>query len=299
MIEAGFFGEGGSGFSSGVRAGAKRRRELGEVLSNWPMAQVFGSYSETLPRLSRSAGMANKKRKRRRSVKPKQLELDFSEKTWGGFRPGAGAKKMPKGEAGVNHGKREELKKGESVQVTWKLREGLPSLRQIDEDHVLRGVFRDAQKEGFRIVHYVVMSNHLHLLVEATDAEALSRGMTGLGTRIARALNRLWKRVGSVIADRYHALVLRGPRMVRNAIHYVLANAFRHGVAGMRGVPDRFSSAEYFDGWRDCEPIEIWGGSPVVPPRTYNLAVGWRKVGGMFSLHDCPGGRTRRRACAG
>jgi len=238
--------------------------------------------------------MATKKQKRRRSARPEQLELDFTEKTWGGLRPGAGAKKKPKGEAGVNHGKREELKRGDAVQVTWKLREGLPSLRQVAEDRVLRETFRDAQKDGFRIVHYVVMSNHLHLIVEAPDAGSLSRGMTGLGTRIARRLNRLWKRVGSVIADRYHALVLRGPRMVRNAIHYVLANAFRHGVRGMRGVPDPFSSAEYFDGWRDCFPFDIESDSPVRPPRTYNLRRGWRKAGGLFSLLDCPGARRPR-----
>ena len=243
--------------------------------------------------------MAKKKRKRRRSARPKQLEMDFTEKSWGGPRLGAGAKKKPKGAAGVSHAKREELRKGDSVMITWKLRDGLPPLRQPAEDRVLRGVFRDAQRDFFRIVHYVVMDNHLHLLLEVTDTASLSKGTTGLGPRISRNLNRIWERAGSVFKERYHLRRLHTPTQVRNAIRYVLMNAFKHGVPGRKGIPDFFSSAEYFDGWSDCAPIEFWeGGSPVVPPRTFNLREGWRRAGGMLSLHDRPGPRPRRRSRA-
>jgi putative transposase len=237
--------------------------------------------------------MANTKKKRKRSARPKQLEMDFTEKTWGGYRPGSGAKKKPKGEAGVSHSKREELRRGDCATITWKLRDGLPPLRRIDEDHVLRYVLRDAQKSFLRIVHYVVMNNHLHLIVEATDTTSLSKGLNGLGVRIARNLNKLWKRRGSVLKDRFYMNRLHTPGQVRNAIRYVLMNAFRHGAMGL-GVPDPHSSAEYFDGWVDCGPIEIWGGSPVVPPQTFNLREGWRRVGGMLSLRKCPASWLRR-----
>jgi len=173
------------------------------------------------------------------------------------------------------------------------LRDGLPPLRQIDEDHVLRYVFRDAQKSFFRIVHYVVMNNHLHLLIEATNTTLLSKGMMGLGARVSKNLNKLWGRAGSVFEDRFHMRRLHTPSQVRNAIRYLLMNAFKHGVMGL-GVPDRFSSAEYFDGWIDCEPIEIWAGSPVVPPRTSNLREGWRRAGGMLSLREGPASWLRR-----
>lgn len=39
-----------------------------------------------------------------------------------------------------------------------------------------------------------ILSNHLHLIVEAKGRGALSRGMKGLQVRIARALNKPWNR---------------------------------------------------------------------------------------------------------
>jgi hypothetical protein len=64
---------------------------------------------------------------------------------------------------------------------------------------------------GFPLVHYSVQGNHVHLLVEANDEKALSKGMNGLGTRIARRLNRVMGRKGKVLDDRYHGHILRTP----------------------------------------------------------------------------------------
>jgi hypothetical protein len=96
-----------------------------------------------------------------------------------------------------------------------------------------------------------------------------------VSVRIARALNRLWKRSGRVFADRYHAHVLKTPREVRNALAYVLRNASHHGIhlAG----PDPCSSGAWFDGWRGhvCEFVA----SPMPAARTWLLAQGWRRHG--------------------
>jgi REP element-mobilizing transposase RayT len=50
----------------------------------------------------------------------------------------------------------------------------------------------------FRIVHFSVQTNHLHLLVEADDELALARGIQGLGIRLAKAINRRVGRSGRV-----------------------------------------------------------------------------------------------------
>ncbi len=42
-------------------------------------------------------------------------------------------------------------------------------------------------------------------MVETDDETALACGMQGLGLRIAKALNRVMGREGSVFADHYHA----------------------------------------------------------------------------------------------
>jgi putative transposase len=68
----------------------------------------------------------------------------------------------------------------------------------------------------------------VHFLVEAPDRRALSRALKGLGVRIARGLNRVMKRQGRVIGDRYHAHVLRTPSEVTRARTYLLTNARQH-----------------------------------------------------------------------
>ena len=57
--------------------------------------------------------------------------------------------------------------------------------------------------------------------------------MNGLGTRVARRLNRVMQRRGKVLDDRYHGHILRTPTEVRRARDYLLQNARRHyGHAG-------------------------------------------------------------------
>ena len=75
------------------------------------------------------------------------------------------------------------------------------------------------------MIHYSIQRDHLHLIVEAADTERLSRGMQGLLGSMAKRLNKLWSRMGRVVADRFHDRILKTPRQVRNALRYVLNNA--------------------------------------------------------------------------
>jgi hypothetical protein len=158
-----------------------------------------------------------------------------------------------------------------------------------------QGVARD----GFRLVHYSVQGNHLHLLVEADDRTALMQGAKGLSVRLARALNRVMGRRGQVFADRYHAQLLDGPARVRWALRYVICNARRHAAQrGERYSPtwiDPYSSARFFDGWRDgLEPPEAPDGS-IAAPRGWLLTTGWRKRG-LLTRDEVPGTAPRRRS---
>jgi hypothetical protein len=96
-----------------------------------------------------------------------------------------------------------------------------------------------AKSFGFRLVHYAVMGNHIHMLVEANGKDALSRGMQGLNIRIAKALNRVMGRSGQVLSDHYNAKILLTPTQTTHARAYLLRNACKH--YGWRG-PDPFAS---------------------------------------------------------
>ena len=209
---------------------------------------------------------------------------------WGGARPGAGRKRKSKRSL-VSHARRAELAPRFPVHVTMRLRDGLPSLRQSAPYGVVREALAECFRiKGFRLVVYSVQREHIHLIVEAHGRDSLARSMQGLAVRVAKRLNALWERAGSVFADRYHDVILRTPRQVRNAIRYVLLNARKHGASGP-GI-DPYSSGLWFDGWLERIRKGAEACRPVALARTWLLAVGWRRHG-PISCFDVPGGRSR------
>jgi REP element-mobilizing transposase RayT len=168
------------------------------------------------------------------------------------------------------------------VHVTLRVTDAVGRLRRRRPYAAIRDCLRVAGTSGaIRVVHYAVLPNHLHLLVEAADAIALASGMQRLSIRLARALNRLAERRGRVFADRYHARILRTPLEARRALAYVLNNARRHGLVRRATAPgwlDPYSSAGVFDGWRGRVLRPVFA-VPVLAPRSWLLRFGWRRYG--------------------
>jgi putative transposase len=157
-----------------------------------------------------------------------------------GGRKGRSGRRPSGDRARLRHAKRPRLQARFPVHVTWRMRQGVWNLRTRRCFTALaRAFWGGANRFGFRLVHYSVQGNHVHLLVEANDEKALSKGMNGLGTRIARRLNRVMGRRGKVLDDRYHGHILRTPTEVRRAREYLLQNARHH--YGMT-APDPYTS---------------------------------------------------------
>ena len=185
------------------------------------------------------------------------------------------------------HTARPVHRKAHPVHVT--LRAGLRSLRSQHVARTLLGGLRDSNRDWFRIVHYSVQENHVHLIVEAEDTEALSSGVRGLMVRIARRVNGLLRRRGRFWADRWHGRDLEGPRQVRNALVYVLQNHRKHA----RGAAlDPLSSAESFDGFASALPPTFRSVGPpcVGKAKTWLLKSGWRRRG-LIELSERPARR--------
>jgi REP-associated tyrosine transposase len=204
-----------------------------------------------------------------RRKRPVQLELRAN--TWGGKRDGAGRPKM--GKKYVPHRARPEHARSHPVHVT--LRALVSTLRDFPVFDAVEEALAKGSKPFFRVCEYSVQRNHIHLIVEADDTGALSRGMQGLVARLAKAVNRGMRRKGSVFADHYHAHELRAPTEVRNALIYVLNNWKKHLPGANRGV-DGCSSGPWFTGWEDHEAAS---GSPLSPASSWLLGTGWRKRG--------------------
>lgn len=91
------------------------------------------------------------------------------------------------------------------MHVTLRAKTGLPSFRQQGVQRILASVIRDQRHRSysptFRVVHYSIQGNHLHLVVEADTELAesylpLRSGVSGLAIAFARRLNLLLKRKG-------------------------------------------------------------------------------------------------------
>jgi putative transposase len=251
---------------------------------------------------SASGGASSKRRdstpSKTRSTRGRlQLSLPFPA-TWGGARRGAGRK--PSARPSTPHRARPRHRATEPVHVTLRAR-----LAPLRSQHVfptirlalLRAARRDTDR--FRLLHFSVQRDHVHLLVEASDKRALSSGVRSIAIRIARYVNDLLSRRGSLWGDRWHGRALTSPSQVRNALVYVLANFRKHARSLVRPGIDPYSSGAWFDGWAAWQP-----GSERPPPfsqrpswhsidcavsaaRSWLARTGWRHRG-LLRLDESP-----------
>jgi hypothetical protein len=135
---------------------------------------------------------------------------------------------------------------------------------------------RARRGKACRLIHFSLQWDHVHLVVEAADRQALARGISGLLSGIARVANKAAQRRGQLFLDRYHERTLETPRQVRNGIRYVLFNG-RHHAASPSAL-DPFSSGAWFTGWAEHGPLRT-DASPVDQPATWLSAAGWRQHG--------------------
>jgi hypothetical protein len=84
------------------------------------------------------------------------------------------------------------------VHVTLRARDALPSFRSGRVFPAVQRSLAAAHKSAFRVVHFSVQIDHVHLVVEGDDQTSLVRGLQGLAVRCAKAINRAVRRRGRV-----------------------------------------------------------------------------------------------------
>jgi REP element-mobilizing transposase RayT len=145
--------------------------------------------------------------------------------------PGPGRPRHKKKDA-ITHDARPSLGEDTALHVTLKLRAGVPNLRTGKPFAAVRKAFRkwcNVRGAGFRLIHFSVQSNHVHMLVEADSKVALSKGMQRVAHSISRRVNALSDRwIGRVFKERYHAHVLKTPTEIAHAVRYLKQNHEHH-----------------------------------------------------------------------
>jgi REP element-mobilizing transposase RayT len=90
-------------------------------------------------------------------------------------------------------------------------------------------VHRACQRYGVRVVAYVLMPNHVHLLVRISEVP-LGRAMQFLQSRFARWYNRRYGYTGHLFQGRYLARLCTDERYLWALARYIHENPVRAGL---------------------------------------------------------------------
>lgn len=151
-------------------------------------------------------------------MKSKQIELNIYQGQHGGRRPGSGRKRIHS--RGVAHRTREKMSSRPPLHINFKFRTNIRNKTCLKN---LKRAILNSRRQGLRVLHCSLQSNHVHLIVEAETNTLLTKGMRSLTVTFAKGLKK-----GRVQLERYHLHVLRTLRETKNALHYVLFNKQKH-----------------------------------------------------------------------
>jgi putative transposase len=96
-----------------------------------------------------------------------------------------------------------------------------------------------------RLFAYTLMSNHIHLLLQAPDADSLGRPLRWFMTQTSKTFNRLRNRHGHFWERRYHACLVEDDLYALVALRYMDRNPVRAGIVEDPAAYPWSSSASY------------------------------------------------------
>ncbi|WP_422479103.1 transposase [Pleomorphochaeta sp. DL1XJH-081] len=96
-------------------------------------------------------------------------------------------------------------------------------LHPHDKECFIRILKSHVEGMGIILLHYVVMDNHYHLLVEVSSV-ALDRFMMRLNRAYTWYYNKRYRRTGTIYEDRYHNFVVRGMSYYKAVVRYIVQN---------------------------------------------------------------------------
>ncbi len=101
-----------------------------------------------------------------------------------------------------------------------------------EEDyHAYLGWLRDAAERYRCAVHaYVLVTNHVHLLITPEDKEGISRLMQSVGRRYVQYFNHQYGRTGTLWEGRHKASLIDAERYLLMVYRYIELNPVRAGV---------------------------------------------------------------------
>ena len=135
-----------------------------------------------------------------------------------------------------------------------------------DQDrHAYLGWLHEAlRREGCRLHAYVLMTNHVHLLLTPQDANAVPRVPIAVGRRYVQHINRAYGRTGTLWDSRYKSSLVQAETYLLLCQRYIELNPVR---AGMVADPAEYS-------WSSYRANALGEPNPILTPHPLYLALG-------------------------
>lgn len=99
-----------------------------------------------------------------------------------------------------------------------------------------------AKKHGCAIHAYVLMTNHVHLLVTPAQPDSIPRLMQSVGRRYVQYINYSYKRSGTLWEGRYKASLVQSEAYLLTCMRYIELNPVR---AAMVNRPESYKWSSY------------------------------------------------------
>ncbi|MBQ0718730.1 MAG: transposase [Gammaproteobacteria bacterium] len=99
-----------------------------------------------------------------------------------------------------------------------------------------------AEQHGLAIHSYVLMTNHVHLLVTPQTQHSIGKTLQSLGRRYVQHFNRSYRRTGTLWEGRYKATLIDSERYLLTCMRYIELNPVR---AKMVDHPNEYPWSSY------------------------------------------------------
>jgi putative transposase len=134
----------------------------------------------------------------------------------------------------------------------------------VDYGQYLQELREAAAKHSCAVHAYVLMTNHVHLLVTPAESGAVSRMMQAIGRRYVGSFNSRYRRTGTLWEGRFKAALVDTARYVLACYRYIELNPVR---ALMVKDPSGYA-------WTSYHANASGQSNPIVTPHETYLALG-------------------------
>jgi len=104
-----------------------------------------------------------------------------------------------------------------------------------DYRYYLESLAEGAHRYGCALHAYVLMTNHVHLLVTPDTEEGISKTMRHLGSRYVQYINYVYRRSGTLWEGRFKSNLIDSERYLLTCYRYIELNPVRAGIVGHPG----------------------------------------------------------------